>query len=515
MSDSMLQSKQSLLRALPAVDELLRTDAVVQGSAGLPAPLVARAVREALAVVRTRVLNGSLTVDRTDADDADVTRVDEMANRHSDVTAAPDASMRRLAERAAIQGLNGLRRSLLGRVINGTGVILHTNLGRAPLSEGAVQAVADVARGYSNLEYDVPSGRRGLRDLHGETLLTALTGAEAALVVNNNAAAVLLVLSALADGREVVLSRGEMIEIGGAFRIPEVMEQSGAILKEVGTTNRTHLADYENALGEDTGAILKVHPSNYKVVGFTAEVDAQALAPLARRHDVPLIEDLGSGVLIPTQKYGLAAEPTVQSRIAAGIDVVTFSGDKLLGGPQAGIIVGTNTFVEACRRHPLARALRVDKMTLAALQATLLDYLADAHDQIPIYEMMGGTVSSLRERAEAIVAHTREANAAEALEALDEGSGATAARGSSSIDIRIVDTQAAVGGGSLPGETLPSVAVALQEREVGAERLAAKLRFGQPPVVGRVEGDTVLLDLRTIAPEDDRLVADAIVKLHE
>lgn len=512
MSDAGVTAKQTLLRALPAVDELMRQDAVARGSAGLPAPLVAQAVREALADVRADVLREKAASDtgafgntthaqarRVVAKAAEALSPDGSEEAKSEATSGA-TSVHRLAERAALKRLAALRRSLLGRVVNGTGVILHTNLGRAPLSKRALQAVADVSRGYSNLEYDVPSGRRGLRDLHGETLLTALTGAEAALVVNNNAAAVLLVLSALAEGREVVLSRGEMIEIGGAFRIPEVMEQSGAILKEVGTTNRTHLTDYENALGEDTGAILKVHPSNYKVVGFTAQVDAQALAPLARHHGVPLIEDLGSGVLVSTQKYGLAPEPTVQSRIAAGIDVVTFSGDKLLGGPQAGIIVGTKAFIEACRRHPLARALRVDKMTLAALQATLLDYLDDNHKSIPIYEMMGATIPSLRERTEAIVEKVREA---------------AASAGGPAIDIRIVDTQSTVGGGSLPEETLPSVALALRGSGGSAEGLAEALRLGQPAIVGRVEGDTVLLDLRTIAPEDDAPLADALVKLHE
>lgn len=483
MDDTSLRGNEvntNLLRALPAVDELMRSDAVAEAMRGLPSALAARAVREAVDDVRRRL----------SADPAE----------WSAATDDPALAVRNMAEAEALRRIEALRRSLLGRVVNATGVVLHTNLGRAPLSPRALQAAADAAAGYSNLEFDVPSGRRGLRDLHGETLLTALTGAEAALVVNNNAGAVLLVLSALARGREVVLSRGEMIEIGGSFRIPEVMEQSGCLLREVGTTNRTHLRDYEGAIGDETGAILKVHPSNYRVVGFTAGVDASRLAPLARRYGVPLIEDLGSGVLVDTGAYGLAREPTVQSRIAAGIDVVTFSGDKLLGGPQAGIIVGRKQFVEACRRHPLARALRVDKMTLAALQATLLDYLNGEHESIPLYEMLAAPVESLRRRAEAI---------RERVEGKSTGMG---------IGIDIVDTESTVGGGSLPGETMPSIALALRPKAEtgpasGPNALAAALRRHRPPVVGRVEGDAVLLDLRTVAAAEDGEVAAALLRL--
>lgn len=483
MSKQTGSSHSSLLRALPAVDELLRMESIAERSAGLPAPLIVAALRRALADVRASVVKG----------EAD----------------AAAAHVRTLAERAALDEIAALRRSLLHRVVNATGVVLHTNLGRAPLSERAVKAVHAVARGYSNLEYDIATGRRGLRDVHGETLLTTLTGAEAALIVNNNAAAVLLVLSALAREREVILSRGEMIEIGGAFRIPEVMEQSGCVLREVGTTNRTHLRDYEAALNEHTGAMLKVHPSNYKLIGFTAEVEAPRLAELARRHDVPLIEDLGSGVLVSTDPYGLATEPTVQSRIAAGVDVVTFSGDKLLGGPQAGIIVGRKQFVDACRRHPLARALRVDKMTLAALQATLLDYMEDAHDEIPIYDMMGATVSSLRARAEALRDRVEAAQRAQRTQRA-QGAAERTAEHKSSVHVYVADTEATVGGGSLPGETLPSVAVALSSSRFRPDRIATMLRLGQPPIVGRVDGEAVLLDLRTVAPEDDDVLAEAL-----
>ncbi|MFS8665825.1 MAG: L-seryl-tRNA(Sec) selenium transferase, partial [Limnochordales bacterium] len=346
------------LRRLPAVDQLLKAPAVAAAAQRLPRPLVVDAVRAAVAEARQRILAG-----------------------------APPPDGPALAQRAAAH-VHALRRRLLTPVINATGVVLHTNLGRAPLSRASIAAMEAVAAGYSNLEYEIETGRRGSRHVHGEALLTRLTGAEAAMVVNNNAAAVLLVLSALAHGREVIISRGEMIEIGGAFRIPEVMAQSGCLLREVGTTNRTHRRDYEQAIGPQTAAILKVHPSNYRVVGFTASVSTRELAALARRHGLLLIEDLGSGVLLPTEGYGLAHEPTVQETVAAGADLVTFSGDKLLGGPQAGIIVGRRDLVERCRRHPLARAVRVDKLTLAALQATLQHYLDGTVEEIPVYRML-------------------------------------------------------------------------------------------------------------------------------
>lgn len=477
------QSVQARLRRLPAVDDLLRVDAVVQAARGLPAPLATDTVREVLSEARARVLAG----------EADLTTGEDAADGHR---YADDCG---LLTSAVVRRLEGRRRAMLTRVVNAAGVVLHTNLGRAPLSDNALQAVRDVAGGYSNLEYDVPDGRRGSRDIHGETLLTRLTGAEAALIVNNNAAAVLLVLSALAGGREVILSRGEMIEIGGAFRIPEVMEQSGCTLREVGTTNRTHLRDYSAALGDETAAILKVHPSNYRVVGFTSGVDARALAGLARQHDVPLIEDLGSGVLVDTQQYGLAPEPTVQNSIAAGVDVVTFSGDKLLGGPQAGIIVGRRDLIELCRRHPLARALRVDKMTLAALQATLIDYLHGDADRIPIYTMMATSVESLRRRAKTVCSAVTERDCT--------------AGERSPVQLRVVDTVSTVGGGSLPGETLPSAAIEVRCAGVGADEVAAALRRHRPPVISRIEADACLLDLRTVAPEDDELLVAALIGL--
>jgi len=468
------------LRSLPAVDQVLQAPAVAAAAAGLPRPLVVDAVRAAIDAARQRVAGGGGAV------------------AAADVVAA-----------AAIS-VDALRRRLLTPVINATGVVLHTNLGRAPLSDASIAAVGTVAAGYSNLEYEVDAGRRGFRHVHGEMLLVRLTGAEAAMVVNNNAAAVLLALSAVAKGREVVISRGEMIEIGGAFRIPEVMEQSGCVLREVGTTNRTHLRDYEQAVTGATAAILKVHPSNYRVVGFTASVSTRELAALADRRGLVLIEDLGSGVLVPTERYGLAHEPTVQEAVAAGADLVTFSGDKLLGGPQAGIIVGRRELVERCRRHPLARAVRVDKMTLAALQATLQHYLDGAIEEIPVYRMLARTQSELMARAEAVRATV----------AARLGAGAEAlAR--SGVQLAVVATSSTVGGGSLPGEGQPSAAVAVRfakgaaARPVTPEALAGALRRQDPPIVGRIEEGVLLLDMRAVDPTQDGALARGLVRALE
>ncbi|MBO8142594.1 MAG: L-seryl-tRNA(Sec) selenium transferase [Firmicutes bacterium] len=453
------------LRALPSVDQLLMAPAVVEAARGLARPLVADAVREAVAEARERIRNGSPAPDRAEL------------------------------EQAAAERIRARRRRLLTPLINATGVVLHTNLGRAPLSEESLEAIRAVASGYSNLEYDLESGSRGSRQAPVEDLLTRLSGAEAAMVVNNNAAAVLLVLSAVARGREVIIARGEMIEIGGAFRIPEVMAQSGCILREVGTTNRTHRRDYEQAVGDETAAILKVHPSNYRVVGFTASVPVRELAAVARRHGLVLIEDLGSGVLVPTERYGLAHEPTVQESVGAGADLVTFSGDKLLGGPQVGVIAGRRELVDRCRRHPLARAVRVDKLTLAALQATLLHYLDGRPERIPIYRMMAQTQDALRARAEAIVNRVRRRHVPER---------------SCGFELRVVRTASTVGGGSLPGEVQDSAAVAVAAGS-RAEELHAALRRQQPPIVGRIEEGVLLLDLRAVDPVQDELLADGLV----
>jgi L-seryl-tRNA(Ser) seleniumtransferase len=394
----------------------------------------------------------------------------------------------------------------LREVINATGVIINTNLGRAPLSTAALEAMARVARGYSNLEYDLDAGARGSRQVHVRDLLRAVTGAEDALVVNNNAAAMLVVLSGLAVGREVIVSRGELVEIGGGFRVPDVMRQGGARLVEVGTTNRTRVDDYAAALGPETGALLAVHPSNFRIVGFTETPARGALAELAHAHGLPLVEDLGSGCLLATERFGLAHEPTPMESLAAGADVVCFSGDKLLGGPQAGIIIGRGAIVRPLARHPLMRAVRIDKLTLAALEATLRVYRdGTAEREIPIWRMVGAPLATVRARAEGWVARLAQAAPAGAR-------------------LAVVDGESTIGGGSLPGETLPTALCAVEpdpgesSRVSGADgeadgatdaaaRLAARLRRSAPPVVGRVLRGRVLLDPRTVLPErDDQLV---------
>jgi L-seryl-tRNA(Ser) seleniumtransferase len=368
-------------------------------------------------------------------------------------------------------------------LINATGVIIQTNLGRAPLSESALSAMREVGMGYSNLEYDLEAGERGSRAAHLSKLLCQLTGAEAALAVNNNAAAIYLALSALAFGREVIISRGQAVEIGGGFRIPDVLRQSGASLVEVGTTNRTYARDYANAIGPQTALLMRIHTSNFKLVGFVHETPLRDMAEVARAHGQAVLDDLGSGTLLPTAPYGLAPEPTVQESLAAGADLVTFSGDKLLGGPQAGLIVGRATLIAKLRSHPLARALRVDKTTLAGLEATLLAYLdGRATNDIPVWRMIAATPAGLRERADRIAAAI--------------GSGAT-----------VLACASAVGGGSLPGETLPSFAVAIG----GApDDLARRLRHGSPPVIGRIANGQLLLDVRTVLEEQEEALIAAV-----
>ena len=377
-------------------------------------------------------------------------------------------------------------------VINATGVIIHTNLGRAPLSKAATEAAAQAAQGYSNLELDLENGRRGSRQAHLQSLLQELTGAEAGLVVNNNAAAVLLGLSALAAGKAVIASRGEAVEIGGGFRVPEVLAQSGAQLVDVGTTNRTYARDYENAIGDNTGALLKAHASNFRVEGFTAAVEPAELAALGSRHNIPVLHDVGSGCLLPTERYGLAHEPTPQESVAAGVGLTFFSGDKLLGGPQAGMVVGTKELVGRLERHPLARAVRIDKQSLAALLATLTHYLRrEAEREIPIWRMIGMPLTVIEERAR------------EWQKVLDLPETAAA---------RVEAARSAIGGGSLPGETLPTKVLSLPGAAWpgGVEEGMARLRRGRMPVVARVEDDRVLLDPRTVLPEEEGVLLERL-----
>ncbi len=396
----------------------------------------------------------------------------------------------------------------LRRVVNATGVIVHTNLGRAPLARPALERVAEIGARYSTLEYDLAAGGRGQRDRHTEALLCRLTGAEAAVVVNNNAAATMLLLAALAKGRDVIVSRGELVEIGGGFRVPDVMALSGAILREVGTTNKTRAGDYAEALSERTALILRVHRSNFRIEGFTEQPSLDELVRVGRQAGVPVAEDLGSGNLIggmatsaalggvafsevPGLERLLGQEPTVQASIAAGVDLLCFSGDKILGGPQAGIIIGRKSLITPIRRHPLMRALRVDKMTYAALGATLIEYLAGrAIRTIPVLRMLTQVPDGIEARGRRIAA-------------LLEASGEYTAR--------IVDGESTIGGGSTPGLTLPTRLVALERRGLSADGLESALRRLDPPVIARIDKDRVLLDLRTVFEDEDELVARLLV----
>jgi L-seryl-tRNA(Ser) seleniumtransferase len=417
------------LRDLPSVDELAR---------GSDDPLAVEAARLVVARAREQI--------RAGADPGDLT-----AQLSAELSAARSPHLR--------------------RVINATGVIAHTNLGRAPLAERALERVQEVARGYSNLEYDLDEGGRGSRQDHVAGILRRLTGAEAALVVNNNAAAVMLALAALAEGREVLVSRGELIEIGDGFRIPDVLARSGAQLREVGTTNRTRAADYESAIGPATAVLLRVHQSNFRVIGFTEQPRVEELADVARRHGLPLVDDLGSGALVD-----IGDEPTARASLSAGSDLVCFSGDKLLGGPQAGIVVGRADLVESLRRHPLQRALRADKLTLAALEGTLTLAL-DSPDEIPVLRMLRAPVEQVRGRAERLAAL---------------------------VDGEVEETIARAGGGALPLSELPSFACAVEEE------LAAPLRLGDPPIIGIVRDGRLLLDCRTLTDAEVDEAARAV-----
>ena len=371
-------------------------------------------------------------------------------------------------------------------LINATGVIIHTNLGRAPLSEAAIRRIAEVASGYCNLEYDLDEARRGRRDVHAERLICGLTGAEAACVVNNNAAATLLTLAALASGREAIVSRGELVEIGGGFRVPDVMTQSGAVLREVGTTNRTMIADYAVAISERTAVILRVHPSNFRIEGFTERPSLRELVELGRRFEIPVLDDLGSGYL-PVSAPGVTAaralrdEPAVTDAIRDGATAVMFSGDKLLGGPQAGIIAGARAAIDRIRRHPLMRALRVDKLTYAALEATLLACAAEDVDAVPVARMLHLPAEAIAHRAEPIAAALRDAGLAADL----------------------IESVSTIGGGSAPGMTIPTLVIRIRHRTLTPSALESRLRTLDPPVIARIEADAVLVDLRTVLPAQD------------
>lgn len=466
----------SLWRELPAVDRLLREPVLEELQKRLPYRIVLQAVQDTVAIYRNKI-----------------SAIGNNSNKAPEIDLSPG----RLAGEAAVlaekrAGLN------LKALINATGIIIHTNLGRAPLAKSAIEALTAVAEHYSNLELSLENGRRGSRQEHLEELLCDLSGAEAAMAVNNNAAAVFLALNTLAFGREVVVSRGQLVEIGGSFRIPEIMAASGARLVEVGTTNKTYLRDYETVVNENTAAFLKVHTSNYHMVGFTAEVETPELAELARKHNLPVIEDLGSGVFLDLKKYNLPPEPRVQDSIAGGADLVTFSGDKMLGGPQSGIIVGRKDLLSYIRTNQLARTLRIDKFTVAALEATMRLYLDEdtAVREIPVWRMLTADPAALKNRAEALASRLGSIFGAEA--------------------VKVVPGISRVGGGALPTAELPTSLVVVKPAPGGAnsEELAAKLRRGSPPVILRLQQDSLLFDPRTIFEDQEDLLIEAVRRVY-
>ena len=436
------------LRDLPSVEQLLQTQTAAELIARFGRPLTLTAIRSALDEARARF----------------------KLNPESDLPSVE------LIFAQTESTLTAWTKPTLVPVINATGVILHTNLGRAPLSEATIHAMDVVSRGYTNLEYDLEKGARGSRLIHAESVLQKLTGAESALVVNNNASAILLVLSALANRKRVIISRSQLVEIGGGFRVPDVMKQSGAKLVEVGTTNKVRLSDYQSAIENSTALIMRVHPSNFKIIGFTEEPELKDIVEIAHQAGIFVIDDLGSGALLDTSKYGLAHEPTVQESLSAGVDVVCFSGDKLLGGPQAGIIVGRKALIDKVKKHPLARAVRADKVCLAGVTATLLHYLKDdAEREIPIWKMMSLTLKQVKGRAEAWMNELGQGN--------------------------VVEGESTVGGGSLPGESFKTWLLSLEVKS--PDKFLKKLRQQHPPIIARTESDKVLLDPRTVLPEQE------------
>lgn len=460
-----MNPKQRLLSQIPSVDECLRSGCGQQWLKSFSRRIVLRAIRETLDKKRREVLEG-LTPN-----------------------VSMDALFREIEE--VIEGLSAFR---LRPVINATGVVIHTNLGRAILSDRAIENIAKVAGSYSNLEYELARGKRGKRYSHLKDILQELTGAEDAIVVNNNAAAVLVCLNTLAKGREVIVSRGELVEIGGAFRIPEVMRSSGAILREVGTTNKTYLSDYENALCGDTALLLKVHQSNYKITGFTDEVGVNELVRLGREYRIPVMADLGSGCMIDLRKYGIYGEPTVQDIVRAGVDIITFSGDKLLGGPQAGIILGRERLIRIIQKNPLLRAVRIDKLTLASLEATFMQYLDEeaAVKDIPTLRMLTQPEEAIKKRARRILYRLKRPI-------------------STSADIEVVPDHSRAGGGSLPDARLATFVVAIRPLNISVNTLEKRLRSSTPPVIARVKEDALLIDARTVQDGEINSLVDCII----
>ena len=460
-----------LLRQIPPVDELLRAPGLVAHLASLSRSHAVEVIRRFLTGFRERLL----TLPPAEL--------------------PPELDLAAL-EAGAARALNQAQQPSLTRVINATGVVIHTNLGRSPLGAAALEHISTAAASYTNLEYDLIEGKRGSRQVHLEKLVMKLTGAEACLVVNNNAAGVFLALNALALGREVIISRGQLVEIGGSFRLPDIMAASGAVLREVGTTNKTYITDYEKAVTSQTAMLLKVHPSNYRLLGFTKEVPLPDLVELGRRYGLPVLEDLGSGCLVDLSRYGLEREPTVQEAVASGADLVLFSGDKLLGGPQAGLIVGRAEVVQQLKQHPLTRALRPDKLTLAGLEATLRLYLnePEAVAGVPTLRMLTMPVGEADRLARRLARSIKR-------------------RWPGRYRVAVVDHVSRSGGGALPMVPIPSRALALELPPLTPNQLEERLRAANPPVITRLEHDRLLLDVRTILPEDYPLLLGVLDKL--
>jgi L-seryl-tRNA(Ser) seleniumtransferase len=463
-----VKERSELFRMIPAVDRLLNSPGLLEVSATYPRSLVLKAINQVLDEIRRRILSGE------GFDDSSMLSLENVSHH-------------------VREKLANLSRPSLRPVINATGIVVHTNLGRSILSEKALRSFRPIAGGYSNLEYDLAQGKRGSRYTHVEGILKEITGAEAAMVVNNNAAAVLLSLDTLAKGREVVVSRGQLVEIGGSFRIPEVMRKSGAKMVEVGTTNKTHLRDYEEVIGPDTALLLKVHTSNFQVIGFTEEVPTPELVNLGRKYSIPVMEDLGSGCFVDFSRYGLNKEPMVQEVLADGADLVTFSGDKLLGGPQAGVILGQANLVEAIRKNQLNRALRIDKLTLLAMEETLRLYRDEgtAIREIPTLKMICQPYKRMKTKAEKLLKITGPLK-------------------STNFDLHLSEGESKVGGGALPLLVIPTCLLRIIPKKLSAHAIEAWFRSYDPPIIGRVEKEHVLFDVRTIQNRELKTVAQAI-----
>lgn len=463
-----MDNSVNLYSRLPKVDQILEDKRIEKLYTIAPREVIADSTRDAISTLRESISKNVLTLEE----------LEKQVNSITDII-----------EKIVIEAI----KPKLKKVINGTGVVIHTNLGRSLISKEIMEHVTEISSNYNNLEFDLETGSRGSRYSHLEDIIRKITGAEAALVVNNNAAAVMLVLSSLAKDKEVIVSRGELVEIGGSFRIPEVMEQSGAQLVDVGTTNKTHLLDYKNSINENTAALLKVHTSNYRILGFTASVSLEELVDLGKEYNVPVIEDLGSGVLLDLRKYGLQYEPRVQDSIDVGVDVVTFSGDKLLGGPQAGIIIGKKKYIDIMKKHPLNRALRIDKFTIAALESTFRLYLEEdiAINKIPTLNMLTTTKYELENKARNLLYKIEQKNF-------------------SGLSAEIVDDYSQVGGGSMPLEQIPTKCIMMYSNEISTSSLEKYLREFSTPIIGRIFKDKLYIDLRTVDDKEFDTIVEGI-----